>query len=98
LPSARLGFSTDGLEVTLAGAVGAMLTHRATLGLSATQVGARLTVSEIFPLEVRAFTIAIFYAVGTLAGGVGAPFPFGWIIGTGSKAALPAGYLVGRPA
>jgi MFS family permease len=51
-------------------------------------------VSEIFPLEVRAFAIAIFYAVGTLAGGVGAPVLFGWIIGTGSREALFVGYIV----
>ena len=54
-----------------------------------------LTVSEIFPLEIRALAIAIFYAFGTLAGGVGAPILFGWIIGTGSKTALLIGYLVG---
>jgi MFS family permease len=30
---------------------------------------AYLTVSEIFPLEIRAFAIAIFYAMGTLVGG-----------------------------
>ncbi len=34
---------------------------------------AYLTVSEIFPVEIRAFAIAIFYALGTLMGGVGAP-------------------------
>jgi MFS family permease len=62
---------------------------------SAAASSAYLTVSEIFPLEIRAFAIAIFYAIGTLAGGVGAPFLFGWIIGTGSKTALFAGYLVG---
>ncbi len=56
---------------------------------------AYLTVSEIFPLEIRAFAIAIFYAFGTLAGGVGAPIRFGWIIGLGSKTALLIGYLVG---
>src|SRR2546421_1706230 len=56
---------------------------------------AYLTVSEIFALEIRALAIAIFYAFGTLAGGVGAPILFGWIIGTGSKSALFAGYLVG---
>src|SRR5438874_7565784 len=56
---------------------------------------AYLTVSEIFPLEIRALAIAIFYAFGTLAGGVGAPILFGWIIGTGSRTALLAGYLVG---
>jgi MFS family permease len=62
---------------------------------SAAASSAYLTVSEIFPLEIRAFAIAIFYAFGTLAGGVGAPILFGWIIGTGSKTALLAGYLVG---
>jgi MFS family permease len=62
---------------------------------SAAASSAYLTVSEIFPLEIRALAIAIFYAFGTLAGGVGAPILFGWIIGTGSKTALLAGYLVG---
>ena len=40
---------------------------------SAAASSAYLTVSEIFPLEIRALAIAIFYAIGTLAGGVGAP-------------------------
>lgn len=62
---------------------------------SAAASSAYLTVSEIFPLEIRALAIAIFYAFGTLAGGVGAPILFGWIIGTGSKTGLLAGYLVG---
>jgi MFS family permease len=62
---------------------------------SAAASSAYLTVSEIFPLEIRALAIAIFYAFGTLAGGVGAPILFGWIIGTGSKTALLLGYLVG---
>jgi MFS family permease len=61
---------------------------------SAAASSAYLTVSEIFPLEIRASAIAIFYAIGTLAGGVGAPILFGWIIGTGSSNALFAGYLV----
>ena len=61
---------------------------------SAAASSAYLTVSEIFPLEIRAFAIAIFYAIGTLAGGVGAPILFGWIIGTGSSDALFIGYLV----
>ncbi len=60
---------------------------------SAAASSAYLTVSEIFPLEIRAFAIAIFYAVGTLTGGVFAPLLFGWIIGTGSSSALFAGYL-----
>ena len=61
---------------------------------SAAASSAYLTVSEIFPLEIRAMAIAIFYAIGTLAGGVGAPLLFGWIIGTGSTTALFVGYLV----
>jgi MFS family permease len=61
---------------------------------SAAASSAYLTVSEIFPLEIRALAIAIFYAVGTLAGGVGAPLLFGWIIGTGASTALFAGYLL----
>ena len=61
---------------------------------SAAASSAYLTVSEIFPLEIRAVAIAIFYAIGTLAGGVGAPLLFGWIIGTGSITALFVGYLV----
>jgi MFS family permease len=61
---------------------------------SAAASSAYLTVSEIFPLEIRAFAIAIFYAIGTLAGGVGAPLLFGWIIATGSSDALFIGYLV----
>jgi MFS family permease len=61
---------------------------------SAAASSAYLTVSEIFPLEIRALAIAIFYAIGTLVGGVGAPVLFGWIIGTGSSTGLFIGYLV----
>src|SRR6185312_2523710 len=60
---------------------------------SAAASSAYLTVSEIFPLEIRAFAIAFFYAVGTGVGGVAGPLLFGWIIQTGSKSALFAGYL-----
>ncbi len=62
---------------------------------SAAASSAYLTVSEIFPLEIRALAIAIFYAVGTLAGGVGAPALFGYLIGTGSRTQLLYGYLIG---
>jgi MFS family permease len=60
---------------------------------SAAASSAYLTVSEIFPLEIRAFAIAIFYAIGTLVGGAFAPWLFGWIIGTGSANRLVVGYL-----
>ncbi len=56
---------------------------------------AYLTVSEIFPLEIRAFAIAIFYALGTLAGGVAAPVIFGELIASGHRSHVAWGYAVG---
>ena len=54
---------------------------------------AYLTVSEVFPVEIRALAIAIFYAFGTAIGGVAAPFAFSALIGTHSKGALFGGYI-----
>lgn len=62
---------------------------------SAAASSAYLTVSEIFPLEIRGLAIAIFYAAGTLAGGVAAPFIFSLLIQTGSRTNLFYGYLAG---
>jgi MFS family permease len=56
---------------------------------------AYLTVSETFPVEVRALAIAIFYAFGTAIGGVGAPALFGALIATGERLNLLLGYLLG---
>lgn len=56
---------------------------------------AYLTVSEIFPLEIRALAIAVFYAIGTLIGGVGAPYLFGRLIATGDRWDVSYGYLLG---
>lgn len=56
---------------------------------------AYLTVSESFPLEIRALAIAIFYALGTALGGLAAPALFGWLIETGSRAAVLNGYILG---
>jgi MFS family permease len=53
---------------------------------------AYLTVSETFPIEIRALTIAIFYAIGTGIGGVAAPFVFGKLIASGSRESVFAGY------
>ena len=50
---------------------------------SAAASSAYLTVSEIFPLETRALAIALFYALGTLIGGVFAPLLFGRLISAG---------------
>ena len=56
---------------------------------------AYLTVSETFPLEVRALAIAFFYAIGTGIGGVAGPWLFGLLIDTGSRWSVFGGYLFG---
>ena len=56
---------------------------------------AYLTVSEIFPLEIRAFAIALFYALGTAIGGAGAPLLFGKLLETGSQPLVALGYGLG---
>ena len=60
---------------------------------SAAASSAYLTVSEIFPLEVRAMAISIFYAVGTLVGGAGAPALFGRLIEAEGRGPLLWGYV-----
>jgi MFS family permease len=62
---------------------------------SAAASSAYLTVSETFPLEVRALAIAFFYAVGTGIGGVAGPWFFGALIDTGSRWSVFGGYLLG---
>jgi len=65
---------------------------------SAAASSAYLTVSEIFPLEIRAIAIALFYVCGTFAGGVFGPALFGYLVGTGSRELLFRGYLAGAAA
>ena len=62
---------------------------------SAAASSAYLTVSEIFPLEIRALAIAFFYAVGTGVGGVAGPLLLGVLINTGSRGSVAIGYLIG---
>jgi MFS family permease len=62
---------------------------------SAAASSAYLTVSEVFPLEMRAMAISIFYAVGTGIGGFAAPALFGALIASGSRGNVCAGYAVG---
>jgi len=62
---------------------------------SAAASAAYLTVGECFPLEVRALTIALFYAFGTLLGGVGGPWLFGVLIEGGSRHDITYGYFLG---
>jgi MFS family permease len=60
---------------------------------SAAASSAYLTVSEIFPLEIRALAIAFFYSLGTAAGGIAAPWLFGSLIGSGSRENIFLGYI-----
>jgi MFS family permease len=62
---------------------------------SAAASSAYLTVSETFPLEIRALAIAVFFAIGTGIGGVIGPLLFGVLIESGSRASVFGGYLLG---
>lgn len=62
---------------------------------SAAASSAYLTVSESFPLEIRALAIAVFYAFGTALGGIAGPAFFGRLIDTQQRSAVFEGYLVG---
>ena len=62
---------------------------------SAGASSAYLTVSEIFPMESRALSIAFFYAVGTAAGGIAGPLLFGHLINTGSQSKVAIGFFIG---
>jgi MFS family permease len=62
---------------------------------SAAASAAYLTVSETFPLEVRAFAIALFFMLGTATGGIVAPWLFGALIETGDPAGIAWGYHLG---
>ena len=54
-----------------------------------------MTVSETFPLEMRALAIAFFYAIGTAVGGIIGPQLFGMLIETGSRGSVATGYWIG---
>jgi MFS family permease len=62
---------------------------------SAAASSAYLTVSEVFPLEMRALAIAVFYAIGTGVGGVVAPVLLGALIQTGSRTSVAQGWGLG---
>jgi MFS family permease len=62
---------------------------------SAAASSAYLTVSEIFPLEIRALAIAFFYAIGAGVGGVIGPILLGVLISTGSRDSVAIGYFIG---
>ncbi|MHB1841511.1 MAG: MFS transporter [Sulfobacillus sp.] len=63
---------------------------------SAGASSAYLTVSEIFPLELRGQAISFFFAIAQLVGGVGAPLLFASLVGKGTNPGpLTLGYYVG---
>ena len=62
---------------------------------SAGASSAYLTVSEIFPMETRALSIAFFYAAGTAAGGIAGPLLFGHLIASGSESQVAIGFFIG---
>ncbi|HEY4571475.1 MAG TPA: MFS transporter, partial [Kribbella sp.] len=65
---------------------------------SAGASSAYLTVSEIFPIELRGQAISFFFAISQLTGGVIAPFLFASLIGEGEHPArgpLTIGYIIG---
>ena len=59
---------------------------------SAAASSAYLTVSEVFPLEMRAVAISLFYAAGTALGGFAGPPLYGAMIEGGSRGGLFAAY------
>jgi len=59
---------------------------------SAAASSAYLTVSEVFPLEMRAISISLFYAAGTALGGFVGPPLYGAMIESGSRSALFGAY------
>ena len=54
---------------------------------------AYLTTSELFPQQIRASAIAIFYAVGTLLGGVLGPAVFGVLLSRGQRDPIFYGFM-----
>ena len=54
---------------------------------------AYLTTSELFPQQIRATTIAVFYAFGTLLAGVFGPAVFGALLNRGSREPIFYGFM-----
>jgi MFS family permease len=100
-----LTYGVSGILLTISGylfSIGALSAQGQTVAwmvifffASPAASAAYLTVSETFPLEVRALAIALFYAIGTGIGGVIGPALFGVLLDTGSRGSVFAGYLFG---
>jgi MFS family permease len=62
---------------------------------SAAASSAYLTVSELFPVELRGMAIAFFYSVGTAVGGLAAPALLGALIESGNRPRVALAYVFG---
>ncbi|MFE6826156.1 MFS transporter [Streptomyces sp. NPDC057690] len=62
---------------------------------SAGASSAYLTVSEVFPMETRAMSIAFFYALGTAAGGISGPLLFAELTDTGKVGDTVLAFCIG---
>ncbi|MDX3576172.1 MFS transporter [Streptomyces sp. FL07-04A] len=62
---------------------------------SAGASSAYLTVSEVFPMETRAMSIAFFYALGTAAGGISGPLLFAKLTDTGKVGDTVLAFSIG---
>ena len=91
LAVSALLFSTGALNATTQTIFWCVSFFFASAGASS----AYLTVSEIFPLELRSQAISYFFALGQLAG-AGAPLIYGILVGDGSdRGPLTVGYFLG---
>jgi MFS family permease len=62
---------------------------------SAGASSAYLTVSEVFPMETRAMSIAFFYALGTAAGGISGPLLFADLTSSGKVGDTVLAFQIG---
>jgi len=98
-------FATAGVLIALIGYLYAQgvitspVTQTALFGVmfffaSAGSSASYLTGSEIFPMELRAMALGVFYAIAMAVGGIAGPAIYGRIIDTGDPWMLFIGYLV----
>jgi MFS family permease len=91
LAASALLFNAGALDAVTQTACWCVIFFFASAGASA----AYLTVSEIFPVEVRAKAIAVFFAIAQTFGALG-PWLYGLLIGNGQDhGRLFVGYLIG---
>jgi MFS family permease len=84
-------FENGSLDATTQTLMWVVIFFFASAGASA----AYLTVSETWPIEIRAEAIAVFFAIGAIFGAIG-PLLYGALIGDGSSTTgLFIGYLIG---